>query len=49
MGLHRVEQVLEVVECFYPRNLIPPKTQFFLEELFEEPGQSDGRTGPGHV
>jgi hypothetical protein len=27
--------VLEVVENYYPRNQIPPKTQFFLEELFE--------------
>jgi hypothetical protein len=44
MGLHRVEEVLEVVECFYPRNQIPPKTQFFLEELFEELGQSNSRS-----
>ncbi len=35
MGLRRVEDVLELVERYYPRNQIPPRTQFFLEELFE--------------
>ena len=34
LGLRRVDEVLEVVERYYPRNQIPPKTQFFLEELF---------------
>jgi hypothetical protein len=34
LGLRRVDEVLEVVERYYPRNEIPPKTQFFLEELF---------------
>jgi hypothetical protein len=36
MKLRGVEEVLEVVERYYPRNQIPPKTQFFLEELFEQ-------------
>jgi len=36
LALQRVEEVLEVVEHYYPRNQIPPKTQFFLEELFSE-------------
>jgi hypothetical protein len=36
LGLLRVEDVLEVIERYYPRNQIPPKTQFFLEELFEQ-------------
>jgi len=36
LGLRRVDEVLEVVERYYPRNQIPPKTQFFLEELFEQ-------------
>lgn len=35
LGLARVEQVLEVVERYYPRNQIPAKTQYFLEELFD--------------
>jgi hypothetical protein len=34
LGLCRVDEVLEIVERYYPRNQIPPKTQFFLEELF---------------
>lgn len=34
LGLRRVDEVLEIVERYYPRNQIPPKTQFFLEELF---------------
>jgi hypothetical protein len=38
LKLNRVEDVLEVVEKYYPRNQIPPKTQFFLEELFENEG-----------
>jgi hypothetical protein len=36
MRLKGVEEVLELVERYYPRNQIPPKTQFFLEELFEQ-------------
>ena len=36
LGLRRVDEVLEVVERYYPRNQIPAKTQFFLEELFEK-------------
>lgn len=35
LDLRRVDEVLEVVERYYPRNQIPPKTQFFLEEIFE--------------
>lgn len=35
LGLTRAEQVLEVVERYYPRNQIPAKTQYFLEELFD--------------
>ena len=35
IGLRRAQDVLEVVERYYPRNQIPAKTQFFLEELFD--------------
>lgn len=35
LGLKRVEDVLQVVDNYYPRNQVPAKTQFFLEELFE--------------
>lgn len=38
MGLSRAQEVLEVVEDYYPRNQIPARTQFFLEELFEGAG-----------
>jgi hypothetical protein len=36
MQLRRAEDVLEVVARYYPRNQIPPRTQYFLEELFEQ-------------
>lgn len=36
LGLRRAEEVLQVVEGYYPRNQIPARTQFFLEELFED-------------
>ena len=36
LGLRRAEEVLEVIERYYPRNQIPAQTQFFLEELFEQ-------------
>jgi hypothetical protein len=35
LKLSRAEDVLEVVANYYPRNQIPARTQFFLEELFE--------------
>lgn len=38
MGLSRAQEVLEVIEDYYPRNQVPAKTQFFLEELFEGAG-----------
>ncbi|MEO8061628.1 MAG: DUF6036 family nucleotidyltransferase [Pseudomonadota bacterium] len=38
MGLQRVDEVLEIVERYYPRNQIPAKTHYFLEEVFERPG-----------
>lgn len=28
------KQVFRLIESFYPKNLIPPKTQFFIEEIF---------------
>jgi hypothetical protein len=36
LDLRKADDVLEVVAHYYPRNQIPPKTQFFLEELFEQ-------------
>lgn len=30
------QEVLDLIEGYYPKNRIPAKTQFFIEELFEE-------------
>jgi len=30
------EEVLDVIQGYYPKNRIPAKTQFFIEEQFEE-------------
>ena len=30
------EQLLDIVEKYYPRGRIKPATQFFIEELFEK-------------
>lgn len=30
------EQVFRIIEHYYPKKLIPPKTRFFIEEVFEE-------------
>jgi hypothetical protein len=35
LKIKSVAAVFEVIEDYYPRNQIPAKTQFFLEELFE--------------
>ena len=35
LKIKSVEQVFELIEHYYPLKLIPAKTQFFLEELFE--------------
>lgn len=35
LGVSKVEKVLELIEDYYPRQQIPARTQFFLEELFE--------------
>jgi hypothetical protein len=33
LGLRRPEAVLDIVEKYYPRNRIQPKTRFAIEEL----------------
>ena len=35
LKLKNAKQVFEIIESFYPKNKIPPKTQFFIEEVFE--------------
>ncbi len=40
-GLTTAEEGLEVLESFYPQNLILPRVQFLLQEMFpEQPHQS---------
>jgi hypothetical protein len=38
LGITKASDVLELIESYYPRKRIPPKTQFFIEELFETRG-----------
>jgi hypothetical protein len=41
LGIKTVEEVFEIIEAYYPRRMIRPATQFFLEEIFnEEPSDS---------
>ena len=35
-NLTSAEDVFSIIENYYPKNQIPAKTQFFIEELFEE-------------
>ncbi len=34
LKLKEPTEVFEIIEAYYPHNRIPPKTQFFIEELF---------------
>ena len=38
LGLNRAEAVLEIVEKYYPRNRVQPKTRFAIEELCQGAG-----------
>jgi hypothetical protein len=40
LGLRRADAVLDIVEKYYPRNRIQPKTRFAVEELCQEDGSS---------
>lgn len=44
IGVTTVEQALELVSQFYPHSLLPPKTQYGLEEIL---GGLDERPSPG--
>jgi hypothetical protein len=35
LGISTVEQALENISAYYPANLVPPRTQFLLEEILE--------------
>lgn len=34
LAIKKPEDVFTIIEAYYPRRIIPPKTQFFIEELF---------------
>lgn len=36
LGLKTAEQVFRLIEKYYPHSHIPPRTQFFVEELFDK-------------
>lgn len=36
LGIHTTEEVLNLVEDYYPTSRIPVKTQFFIEEIIDE-------------
>ena len=33
------KEVFAIIEKFYPKNIVPPKTKFFIEEVLEKIGQ----------
>ncbi|MCB0385564.1 MAG: hypothetical protein KDD43_09235 [Bdellovibrionales bacterium] len=35
LKLKKAKQVFDLIEAYYPKNKIPSKTQFFVDELFE--------------
>ena len=36
LGYRKSDEVFHLIESYYPKKRIPPKTQFFIEEVFEE-------------
>lgn len=34
LGVKNPEQIFELIESYYPKSKIPPKTKFFVEEIF---------------
>jgi len=38
LGLDSAEQALAIVAGYYPQSRVPPRTQYLLEEIFEESG-----------
>jgi len=37
LELKSASEVFSIIETYYPKSQIPPKTQFFIEEIFETP------------
>ena len=36
LKLKSSKKVFDIIESYYPKKLIPPKTQFFIEEIFDK-------------
>lgn len=36
LGLRSANEVFSIIEKYYPKNQIPPKTQYFIEGLFDK-------------
>lgn len=37
-----IDEVFKIIDKYYPRRIIKPATQYFLEELFDEIQNSSG-------
>jgi len=46
IGLKSAQEAMDLVQAFYPRHMIEPKTQFGLEEIFSK--LNDEGTAPPH-
>ena len=42
LGIKSVDEVFEIIDRYYPRRIIKPATQFFLEEVFDETQNGTG-------
>jgi hypothetical protein len=42
LGIKTMDQAFRIIEQYYPRKVIPPKTQYLLEELLDS-GPAGGR------
>lgn len=51
LGVSKVGQVMELIEKYYPRQQIPARTQFFVEELFssETPTAAPAPSAPSRT
>jgi len=42
LKIFNIEDVFKIIDKYYPRRVIRPATQFFLEELFDEIQDNSG-------
>jgi hypothetical protein len=45
VGLKKPRDVFKIVEDFYPRNRVPPKTEYFIEEILQKARRKEQCTG----